>query len=419
MKKPNRSKALFWAEIFSVFILMFCLNALTKPCADDFVYMYSFFSGERIESIFDIFPSMATHYKTMNGRVVAHFLVQFFLMINPWIFKILNSLVFVCLGLIMYKICNREKDRNNLLLGFIFSSLWIFTLSFGQVYLWLDGACNYLWAMFFCLLFIYPYTKGKIFVWENRSFTFLFTLFSFFVGAYNESISLGAIATVFFLCLSRRKTIGKRRIIPIAFFLLGYVFMMLAPSEKINKSGELSILSLIESFKTSFEMYMNFSCLLVAFLVLVTVKDLKHRRLALSFFAGSLGSNFVLTFAVYYPERSACFPCILLIIAVTMLFNQGKKAYVSVFYGASLFVMLLCALRGGKDNFLSYQKYMENHFKIIDSQEREEIIYIPLIDAHSRYSFLYDLKYLDTSDLHSWPNKSMADIYGAGGILGK
>ncbi len=419
MKKINRSKTLFWAEIFSVFILMFCLNALTMPCADDFVYMYSFSTGERTQNIFDIFPSMATHYKTMNGRVVAHFLVQFFLMINPWVFKIINSLVFVGLGLIMYKICNCESKRNNLLLGFIFSSLWIFTLSFGQVYLWLDGACNYLWAMFFCLLFIYPYTKKKFLIWENKGLTFLFAIFSFFVGAYNESISLGGIATVFFLCITRFKSIGKRKIVSFVSSILGYAFMMLAPSERINKSGDFSILSLIDSFEVSLKMYFNFSILLVAFLVILTVKDLKNRRLALSFFIGSFVSNFILTFAVYYPERSACFPCVLLIVAATILFNQGRKAYVSAVYALSVLVMLLCAGKGGEDVIISHRRYMENHHRIIDCQGKEEIIYLPLIDATSRYSFLYDLKYLDTADPHSWPNKSMADYYGVKGILGK
>ncbi len=419
MKRINQSKILFWGGAFFVFGIMLFLNALTMPCADDFVYMYSFSTGERIQNFFDIFPSMVTHYKIMNGRVYAHFLVQFFLMINPWTFKILNSLVFVGLGLTMYKICNGERDRNNLLLLWMFSSLWIFTLAFGQVYLWLDGACNYLWAMFFCLLFIYPYTKNKSNVWENKGLTILFAVFSFFAGGYNESISLGAIATAFFLCISRRKSIGKRKIISLAFSLLGYVFMMLAPSERINKSGEFSLISLSGSFETSLKMYLNFSVILASFLVLLTVRDLKNRRLALSFFFGSLVSNFILTLAVYYPERSACFPCVLLIVAVTVLFNQGKKAYVSAVYVSSVLVMLLCAKKGGEDVILSHRQYMENHYKIINYGCKEEIIYLPSIDAATRYSFLYDLKYLDTSDPYSWPNKSMADYYRVKGIVGK
>lgn len=417
MKRFNRSKIIFWAEVFLMFGVMLFLNALTMPCADDFVYMYSFSTGERIQKVSEIFSSMAAHYKTMNGRVFAHFLVQFFLMINPFVFKILNSLVFVSLGLIMYKICNRERERNNLLLGFMFSCLWIFTLSFGQVYLWLDGACNYLWAMFFCLVFIYPYTREDFFVWKRKGLTFLFAVFSAFAGGYNESISLGAIATVFFLCITRRKNVKK--IVSLAFFLLGYAFMMLAPSERINKSGDFSITSLFDSFEISFKMYLNFTVILVAFLVLLTVKNLRDRRLAISFLFGSLVSNFVLIFAVYYPERSACFPLVMLVIATAVLFNQGKRAYVLAVYFLSAILMLLCVKKGVSDVVTTHRKYMANHNIIADSKNREEIVYVSLIDATSRYSFLYDLKYLDTSDHLSWPNRSMAKYYRLKGIIGR
>jgi hypothetical protein len=81
--------------------------------------------------------------------------------------------------------------------------------------------------------------------------------------------------------------------------------------------------------------------------------------------------------------------------------------------------MLVCAKSGVEAVTESHRQYMENHDKIINCKDKEEIIYLPLIDATSRYSFLYDLKYLDEEDPHSWPNGSMAKYYGAKGILGK
>ena len=42
----------------------------------------------------------------------------------------------------------------------LFCLLWIYTPSFGQVFLWLDGALNYLWSVLFSLLMLKVYA-GK------------------------------------------------------------------------------------------------------------------------------------------------------------------------------------------------------------------------------------------------------------------
>ena len=41
---------------------------------------------------------------------------------------------------------------------------------------------------------------------------------------------------------------------------------------------------------------------------------------------------------------------------------------------------------------------------------------VPYIETLTRYSALYDLKYLDTEDAQSWPNDAMADVLGIGEI---
>ncbi len=70
MKKSiNNSKALFCAILAVVFAIMLFCNIVTPRIGDDFHYMYSFSTGERITSIADIPASLVAHAQKMNGRL--------------------------------------------------------------------------------------------------------------------------------------------------------------------------------------------------------------------------------------------------------------------------------------------------------------------------------------------------------------
>ena len=57
---------------------------------------------ERVKSIKDIFVSQYSHYLTWSGRFVAHFLIQFFILIGKKFFNIVNTLIFVSLVFLIY-----------------------------------------------------------------------------------------------------------------------------------------------------------------------------------------------------------------------------------------------------------------------------------------------------------------------------
>lgn len=80
---------------------MLALNILSPYHGDDFAYNFSFATGERIASFADIFPSLASHAHSMNGRLVAHFFVHLFTLFPTVVFDIVNSVVFIALLLLM------------------------------------------------------------------------------------------------------------------------------------------------------------------------------------------------------------------------------------------------------------------------------------------------------------------------------
>lgn len=72
-------------------------NYITPLMSDDYNYRFHCETGERIENIADIFPSMAYHYAHWNGHVTVHFCVQLMLMLGKPVFNVVNSLMSIIL----------------------------------------------------------------------------------------------------------------------------------------------------------------------------------------------------------------------------------------------------------------------------------------------------------------------------------
>ena len=78
--------------MLAVFLTMTLLSFLTPMIADDYNYCFSFADGRRISSVGAIIESMIAHRRAVNGRIVAHSLVQLFLMLPKAVFNVANGL---------------------------------------------------------------------------------------------------------------------------------------------------------------------------------------------------------------------------------------------------------------------------------------------------------------------------------------
>ena len=85
-----QSKKIRISLLLVVVLLMLAGSALTPYSVDDWSYMFSFATGERIASVGDIFPSMAAHAQRLNGRLIAHFWAQLFLLLPKMCFNVVN-----------------------------------------------------------------------------------------------------------------------------------------------------------------------------------------------------------------------------------------------------------------------------------------------------------------------------------------
>ncbi len=432
MIKKDKSKIFFSMVLIAIFAVMLLCNILTNKCADDYGYCINFATKEKLTSFFELFPSMAAHAQKMNGRLVAHFFVQLFLLMPAWIFKILNTVIFAIQICLIYRISHSENNRPLLLLG-IFGAIWLFEPAFGQVNLWLDGSCNYLWAITAGLFFLYPFINNFLYNKEIKNYIYKvgFVLFGFIAGAFLENASAAVIFTAFLLILSirfiNRSKVDFTYVFALFSAVSGYLFMMSAPAEHANKAAEFSFAILRENFITALEMMYSFAPLIVAFAVLLTIavcirKENKRIILSVILFLGALCANFIMTAASYYPRRCAFCVVVLIVAANAVLLNllieNNFKTLSYALISCVLVYTLYFGIIGINDIYSTHKQIKANEDYIYDCIEQGiDDVYLKMIYPETKYSAAKGLKYLDTENPDIWPNNTMAKYYGVNSII--
>lgn len=433
LEKVNKSKVTFAITAGVIFVIMLVCNLLTDFIVDDFSYMYSFADRSPIDSVCSIFPSLATHYQYTNGRVIAHFFVQLFLYLPVIIFKIVNSLFFLLEVYLIYKISNRKNERNTLLFFGIFGLIWIFQPAFGQVNLWLDGACNYLWCAVFELIFILPFVNKLIANKDinNLALQIMFIVVGFIAGAYCENASPAAIFMAFlFMAAVLFYKRNKLRYYHYAAFVssvLGFLFLMLAPSEWSNKAAEFSWGVLRTNFINALNILYSLKVLVIAFVVLIVLAyyaKVKTEIMMTSgiLFLGAMCTNFIMITASYYANRSAFFCAVLLVASCTILAAElFKSKFVPVVVVAGLVTVAFTfyyGCLGVNDIYLTHTRVAANESYIIECRENGiRDIKVSMVKGKMKYSALNGLQYLNTSDPTKWPNNDMARYYDVDSII--
>lgn len=259
-KKLSPEKKIILWFFLVLFLVILVLTALTPMLADDYSYSFSYADRGRICSLSDIIRSLQAHRDTMNGRMTAHFFAHLFLLLPKPVFSVLNALVFCLIIFSIFRVVRGGDDRLNIfLLLLAFFLVWLYTPVFGQVFLWLDGACNYSWALCFILAYLYPYITAYLrggplapgSAWKKV----LFLLLAFLAGSYSEGASFAAlfIAFAFLLCLWHRdKKLPRFLLAALAAACLGYLFLMTAPSEWSGRTGSFSLQVIAKNIKRIF-----------------------------------------------------------------------------------------------------------------------------------------------------------------------
>lgn len=418
-----------WPLYTAVFISAFMLTVLTPKYADDFAYSFSFATDQRIRSIADIFPSMAVHRVLLNGRVVPHFLVQLFLMFPKAVFSLLNAMETVLLLKLSSRCLQTSGKKKCLILLCGIFGIWLFTPSFGENYLWLDGAVNYSWALAVLMLFLTPYISAW-FQMPREKHTLLSVLhivFSFAAGSWSENGSLAFlfVAGCLFLGIWKRE-----RKLPVCLMLgicsaaAGYIFLMTAPATSgraaaLNPSVLISNVQffLKASFSHLLVLYLAFAALLI---MTITSKGQKDRIIfsVLLFLAGA-GALASFIFAAYFVERHFSCTVFLTVLSCAVLLDElaqkKRQGLLYVLTGALAAAFLLSFTLGTIDIVVANRKEREREQIIRDavSKGEKEVTltnYFP--------STVYAVPFILDAP-NDWVNMTVASYYGLDTVYGR
>lgn len=229
--KENKSTALYWGYLAIIGVIFYWMNLFTPLYCDDWHYCFIYGTGLPIESLGDIFKSQYTHYFEMNGRFIPHFFVQLFDgILGKELFNIINTLFLMAF---MYLLSN-ISGKNNQLENLSIASFLIFLLlpGFKICFLWMSGACNYLWVGVFILIF------NKILMKETRInpiyYPLLFIL-GIFCGWTHEGIIIGLCAGYIIYFLIHKNKLNITRLILLSGLFLGAAFLVFSPGS-INRA---------------------------------------------------------------------------------------------------------------------------------------------------------------------------------------
>ena len=453
-----------WAILFLIFLIMFGLNYLMPLCyGDDYVYAFiwpgqSMYiplpeTVERISGFYDIIVSQWSHYLTGNGRAPAHLLVQFFMWQDKQLFNILNSLVFVILILEIYWAANKgEVTLNNIsavILCVIFFSIWAFTVNFAGVFLWLSGACSYLWMqallLSFLILYIHKYYRMNIRLFQSCMAKYFVFAWGILAGWTNENTVCWIILVLGLWLLKNRKREGVETWMwyGLLGLCVGYMLLVFAPGN-VTRAGSYANVSIwswphVRSKLITFGVLEFFQIFLWYFIILawrklrgkkITGDNFRHLVLVKVCCILNLLSNGIMLLTPEFPARSGFFGLVFLTIAVTILIcNESvfditfEDIYARKFILVIASVYFLITLFGTYKGMSS--AYLYNQSVVAAARQHQSaglssVLEIPappdyseaMVWASGRHIVQPTLK----EDEHDWSNVAFARYYGIKGV---
>ncbi len=399
---------------------------------DDYSYSFSFADNTRIQKIGDIFPSLVAHRQLLNGRVISHFFVQLFLKYPRFLFSIINSLVVLSeIVLVSRFLSEKTTGSRNLLLTIGVILVWIYTPSFGENYLWLDGAINYHWANALMLLFLLPYYNE--FLNSPRKMPLLFVVIqiviSFLAGAYSENVSLIMIFLACSLILGlwiKKKKIPIKLLLYVIIAAFGYCFLMSAPATA-TRSASLNFSALANNLHKVLILSKNY--LLAPYIIFVLLLTLciyyqaSKEKIILSlllWFAGLL-SLLTFVFAAYFVERHFSCTIFLTVFASILLLDELlllEKDLICRLLLSFLVVLFLFQFPiGVLDIIVSHHKEIQRE-QLIETtlSAGEKTVVLPNYYPSTKYAIDF---ILDPRNSETWPNNvicsyyELQEVYGA------
>lgn len=430
------SKKIFLISILLVGGIFLIWNIWTPLVADDFAYAFVDQSmSKRVGSIGDILYSMWLHTHETNGRLIPHAFVELFIWWGKGFFNIVNTIVYIVFGMLIYRFMNQGKKKYNVLLylGVQASLLLLFPV-YGQTMLWLDGACNYLWGITFILAFLSLYFKFYFNqeLFRKKYWIVISILLGFFAGGVSENSSAACVAGTFlFLVLYKIKKIRipKWALCGWIMNLLCWIGLICSPANFLRKQSFNEAEGILEKWLNRFQtcnehLYKYVLILLVLALVLLVLEYSRHGIseyfvISLLFLIMFFGAHYSMIMVPFYPERAMTGAITFLMISIGILLQRTENYSFRNCIGVIVifFATLMTVIASG-DILVYHRQTKWREEKIIqEKNEGNTEISTYLITPRSKYCAGYGLGEELSEDKEYWKNKYMASYYELDSIV--
>ncbi|HPF87931.1 MAG TPA: DUF6056 family protein [Candidatus Limiplasma sp.] len=436
-QQSKRKMIWFWAILGAFYLAMLLLNFITPLVSDDYRYCFSFATGERITSVWQIFPSLAAHYTSQHGRIFVHFFVQLMLLVGKPVFNFINAGVAALLLLGIYRMASRLSNKEPFFLLVIAAVLIVFTPAFGQTMLWLDGACNYLWGITLIVWVLVPVRDAMVEQTGKPSGRMLALLFigSLLAGATSENNSPAAIAFIglcWLTVLVRERRLSGWMFLCIALAVAGWLSIVLSPGtiarNAYQENPTLSALGQkmvrFQNVVAAFEKeQLVLSCAYIFLFAMGVVLGLQREKLRVSafFFVAALLADLVLIFSNYLPTRSLMGSSVFILAACGMLlFPLLQTSFRALLAGACACVVLLALVTAARilpDNYTRFRLAQTREQYVVEQQAAGNLdVTTYSIEGKSPYDVYYDLSDISNDETY-FPNVYYAKYYGLNSVV--
>ncbi len=442
----KNKKILFYLVIICVFILIYIFNSKTLLAVDDFVYPFKFSrmpnsNTKLISNPIEIFSSMATHYKIWGGRVVSHFLLQLVFSIGINFFNFFNSIMFVLLGIMIYKFINIKDKYNIIILFFIYFMLYSLIPSPATTIMWKSGSANYLWLTVLVLGICYIYKKyydNDNYIKCNMLNNILLFIYGLLCGCSNENVGCAVIVLEILYIIGYKKKYNKIpiwAILGLVGTIVGYLFLVLAPGNFIRVDSRYHYVKIeyipnriLDLIIYTFSHIGEIVILVITSFIFLIIKDKKYNIIKnyyhqFVFIITSIISIFSLTISPIYPIRCLFFSFICLLIV--FIYNINYINFDNIRIKCCIYI-LICILIVifGIDYIKQYKYICESnrvisdeikYIKLQKSKGVNDIIIDKIYRGNGRYNIYSELEFVCVKE-NIWVNSWVSKYYGINSI---
>lgn len=274
---------LSWQAILLVVTIVFFLrNMLIPLVSDDIPYAFIWDGADRgnlldgvgervrITSFYDIVVSQWSHYFTWGGRILGIGLTQFFAWQGKLPFNILNTVAFVALIFLIFRLGTGEilKRINKIYMVWLIIAVWFFLPDPFLTVLWMCGSCVYLWMALLECLFLLPYCLKYWHsdFWENPpGWSVPVMAVSGLAAGWSVETGAAAVAFITFFALIyfwRQGQLERWMVVGFVFLCVGTLMLTQAPGEmhrlELQREFEYNPALPPEMYWTSLMFYINF-----------------------------------------------------------------------------------------------------------------------------------------------------------------